>query len=196
MTDALVNGTLAGRGAGMSLSEQGRNDARELPEMLAGIAIARIYSSPLERTRETAKLISDRTNSPVEVHEGLNEFDFGEFTGKSFADLNAIRQWQLFNTFRSSTRMPGGETILDVQQRMVSAFEDIRRKHAGHTVAVVSHGDPLRSVIVHYAGMHLDHLTRLELFPGSVSILRVGDDQARIVALNCLPSLARTIEFR
>jgi probable phosphoglycerate mutase len=76
--------------------------------------------------------------------------------------------------------------MVEVQQRMVSEIERIRRDHPKGILAVVSHADPIKTVLAHYAGIPLDFILRLEISLVSVSILSINDYGARILCMNCL----------
>jgi len=118
------------------------------------------------------------------VCEAVNEIEFGEWTGMSFAELEPLPEWRRFNTLRSSTPIPGGELMLDVQARIVDRMECLRRMHPDSVVAVVSHADVIRAAIAHFAGIPLDLFHRLEISPASLSILSLDEYGPRILGLN------------
>src|SRR4051794_936171 len=110
-TDALGK-WLAGRQAGVLLNEQGQIEAGLLPARLAAVPIAAIYSSPMERAQQTAEPLSRNRKLDIHVNDQFNEIDFGEWTSKSFEELDRVPGWRDFNQFRSSVRLPGGESML------------------------------------------------------------------------------------
>lgn len=183
-THDLVGRTLAGRMDGVALSEQGRLESGRLADRLGGRAIAAIYSSPLQRAQETARPLARRTGLTVDIEPALNEFDFGAWTGREFASLEGDPLWKLFNTWRSGTRAPGGESMLEVQARIVGILEALHVRHTEDAVALVSHGDVLKAAVLHYLGMALDSFMRIELEPASVTVLELAHWGARIVTLN------------
>ena len=178
-----VGKAVAGRAPGVLLNETGRAQAERLSERLAGLPIEALYSSPLERARETARPIAERLGLEVRLAPELLELDFGEWTGLTFEEVRASAAWQQFNSFRSCTRIPGGELMLEVQARAVAALERLRERHAGWVVAV-SHGDVIRAAIAHYVGIPLDLVQRLEVGPASVSALSFDAGGVRILRLN------------
>jgi probable phosphomutase (TIGR03848 family) len=182
-----VGRTIAGRAPGVSLNADGRHQAEALASRLADLPIVAVYSSPLERAVETARPIAERKGLPVQPLEGLNEIDFGEWTGRTLAELNPVPEWQGFNSYRSGSRIPAGETMLEVLTRTLEEFERLQRIHSpGSLVAVVSHADVLRAAIAHFLGMPLDWLLRLELGPASVSIVELQSYGPRLLLLNSL----------
>jgi broad specificity phosphatase PhoE len=166
------------------LSEQGRAEAATLAERLAAAGITVIYSSPLERALETAGPVAARLRLPIEIRDGLGEVRFGDFTGRTMAELDRDPAWHKFNHYRGSTRAPGGELMLEAQARMVAELERIRESHPDGVVAVFSHSDIIRAAVLHYAGMPLDLFERIEIHPASVSVIELGDAGPRILKLN------------
>jgi probable phosphomutase (TIGR03848 family) len=183
---------LAGRMPGVHLSAQGQQQAQRLADRLATLPIVAIYSSPLERTMQSAKPLASRLNLPVEVSHGFAEIDFGEWTGKRFDDLAADPRWREWNSFRSSSRTPEGGLMLEVQSRAVAALHSMCRQHPEQIVAIVSHSDLIKAVVAHYLGVHLDLFQRIEISPASVSIIAVHRWGAQVLRVNDtgdLPSL-------
>ena len=80
----LGGGVLAGRTPGVGLTERGRAEIAAACERLAGEHIAALYASPLQRTRESAEIVSERLGLPIEFRDDLIELDFGEWTGTTF----------------------------------------------------------------------------------------------------------------
>jgi probable phosphomutase (TIGR03848 family) len=175
---------LTGRMAGVHLNEQGIKQAQHLAERLANIPIATIYSSPLERAIETAEPIAELHQLETIIQHDFIEIDFGEWTDCSIEELRNQKQFQLFNTFRSVTRIPGGELMPEVQARMISALQQLCFQHPNETVAVVSHADTIKAAIIYYAGIPLDLFQRIEISPASVSIIEVYEETARIILVN------------
>jgi probable phosphoglycerate mutase len=169
---------------GISLSELGRKQAAALPKRLARSGVSAIYSSPLERARETAAPLAAALGMEVGVREGLREMNFGEFTGRTIAELDLNPLWHRFNLSRSNTRAPGGELMLETQARMVAELERIRYADPDGVVAVFSHGEAIRSAVMHYAGIPLDLYQRIEIHPASVSTIDLFAHGPRIVRLN------------
>jgi ribonuclease H / adenosylcobalamin/alpha-ribazole phosphatase len=118
------------------------------------------------------------------VRENLGEFRFGDWEGRSFEELNQDSRWHQFNAARSAVRAPGGELMVEVQTRMRGEVESLRRKHAGEMVLLVSHADPLRSLIAHYLGIPLDLILRFDISPASISIVRFFGDSPSLLCLN------------
>jgi broad specificity phosphatase PhoE len=175
---------IAGRLPDVYLNAAGIAQAARLAERLARVPLAAIYSSPMERALDTARPVALHHGLEIQESDALVEINFGEWTGRSFSELEGERKWQQFNSFRSGTRIPGGELMLEVQTRVVTELEHIRERYREETVAVFSHGDPLKAAVAYYAGIPLDLSLHMELSPASVSVITVNDDGPKILLLN------------
>lgn len=176
--------TIAGRAAGIYLNTQGLVEADALARRLVAVRLDAIYASPLERARATAECIARPRGLSVQELGDVTEVHFGDWTGQSLASLDATVEWHHFNTFRSGARIPGGESVAEVQHRALRAVEQLCCRHPGATVAVVSHADIIRPVLAWFAGIPIDLAHRLEIAPASVSILELAEWGPRLVRLN------------
>lgn len=174
---------LPGRAPGLHLSERGVAQARLVSERLVGLPIDAIYSSPLERTSETAEPTATRLGLSVKYDDGLVECDFGEWTGAALADLSGLPQWRTVQHSPSSFRFPGGESFTRMQARMVGALEDLRAAHQGGVVVCFSHADPIKAAVAHALGTNLDLFQRIVISPASVSVIAYADGQSPAVLM-------------
>ncbi len=179
-----VGHSIAGRTRGVHLNARGQEQARQLAEYLAGRSIQHIVSSPLERARETAEPLARKLGLPIETSDNLLEIDFGDWNGKPFVELERLEAWKKWNAFRSGNRAPNGESMLEVQARVVGFIEASRRRFSEGSLALFGHGDPLRSAMVYYLGMPLDLLLRLEISPASITCFKIDDWSVRFQQLN------------
>jgi broad specificity phosphatase PhoE len=178
---------LAARLPNIHLNAQGRDEARRTAETLKSKGITRIVSSPMERARETAGALAERIGINIEVHEDVNEIAFGDWSGKAMTDLEAAPGWKLFNSYRSGTRVPNGELMIETQCRVIRLLEEMRTSEPGGTFAIFSHGDPIKLAIAYYLGVPLDLFTRIEIGPASYSLVRLEDYGPQILAVNVCP---------
>jgi probable phosphomutase (TIGR03848 family) len=175
---------LVGRRPGMELSETGRQQARALGMRLAEQPLAAIYSSPLERTIQTAVAIAERRDLEVQVRRELIEVDVGDWTGRDFDDLREDPLYVRFNRLRGTTPIPGGELVSEIQSRMISFLEGLRADGPDRPVAIVSHGDCIRCAVAGYLGLALDLIPRLQIDPASITVLRADDWGSQLLRLN------------
>jgi broad specificity phosphatase PhoE len=180
-----VDRLISGRMAHIGLTPEGWAQAERLAERLACEHLDAILTSPLQRARETAEPLARRHGLSPRIEEGLNEIASGAWEGREFVDLEQDVAWRRFNTFRTGTRIPGGELIVEVQARMASTLERLRSAEPDARIALVSHGDPIKAVLCYYMGMPLDLMLRLEVATASVSRLRITADEAQILCINC-----------
>jgi broad specificity phosphatase PhoE len=175
---------LAGRDANVHLSASGRLQGQRLGCFLKQLGIAKIYSSPQPRARETAEFLAELLGDSVKIAPQLDEIDYGEWTGRTFDDLRSIARWRDFNSLRSCTRIPGGELMIEVQARVLGLMESLCRRHPAMTVALVSHADVIRGGLAHCLGMPLDLVLRLEISPASISVVAMEQDGPRVLCIN------------
>ena len=143
-----------------------------------------VYASPLERTSETAAPIGRAVGHRVKVDKGLLECDFGEWTGGKLAQLRRRPEWSTIQHHPSGFRFPGGESFVEMQQRMVTAVERLAGAHRGAAVVAVSHADPIKAYAAHALGTHLDLFQRIVISPCSVTAVIVSDGAPVVLALN------------
>jgi len=181
---------LAGRTPGIGLSARGRSEIAAVADRFAQEPITALYSSPLQRTSETAEIIAERLDLPIGYREDMLELDFGEWTGLTFDDVRADERWRLWSTCRSIATVPGGESMRQVQERAVKALVELGQTHHDGTVVVVSHGDVIRAALLFALGMPLDLYARIEVGLASISSIRIDNSGLRVLAVNERPRLA------
>jgi probable phosphoglycerate mutase len=181
----LLGGDLiAGRTPEVRLSPLGHDQARRMAERVAKLPVQAIYSSPADRTRETASYLAERLALPVQLLENLYEIDFGDWTGRSLDELRQSERFRLWNSFRSGTWIPGGEVMIETQARIVTEMLRLRERHGDGCVALVSHGDVIKAAVAYFLGVPLDLFTRLEIGLASVSVIAIGDQGPWVLGVN------------
>jgi probable phosphoglycerate mutase len=179
-----VGRRIAGRAPGVRLNARGRAEAEALAEALGERRIDAVYSGPLERAMETARPLAERLGRTVRTATGLDELDFGEWTGRTLDSLAEDPRWRAFNEARGATRIPGGELMGEAADRAMAELSRFRREHPHGVVAAVSHGDVIRGMLLRCLGLPLDAVHRLEVAPASVSVVRAFEDGAQVVGMN------------
>ena len=172
---ALLGQVLAGSALDVSLDQAGRRQVAALAhEFSRRQRIGAVQSSPRRRTLQTARPIAERIGRPLEVEPALDEVDFGEWSGRGFAELADDPRWRAWNESRGKERAPGGESMAEVQRRVVGHLERMRTRHRGAMVVVVSHCDVIRAALLHYRGQPLDAYAGISVPPAAVTILRLS----------------------
>jgi probable phosphomutase (TIGR03848 family) len=179
-----VGDKLAGWTPNVHLNDKGRAQAEALAERLADRPIAAIYTSPLERSVETAQIMAAPHKTEVQIREGVGEVRYGEWTGQSLKELAKEDAWTVVQFCPSRARFPGGEAIREMQARAVTELDSIVADHPSETVLVVSHADVLKAALAHYAGLHLDLFQRLVVSPASLSVVAFTPMGPRLISLN------------
>jgi probable phosphomutase (TIGR03848 family) len=184
-----VGERLAGWTPEVHLNDEGRAQVETLVQRLAEVPLGAVYSSPLERAMETATPLARSHGLTVQVREGLGETRYGAWTGKSLKELKDDKLWPVVQVYPGGARFPGGESMREVQTRMVVVLDAIRDAHPEETVAIVSHSDPIGMAVAHYAGLPLDLFQRLTISPASITAFSFTTFGPRLLCLNHTHSL-------
>lgn len=180
-----VGAYLAGRAPGIELGDAGLAQARRLGMRLRAERIAALYCSPRERARQTAEAVAEACDAGIpQALDALDEIDFGVWSGRRFDDLNRERHWREWNERRSLARTPNGERMIDVQARALAAMESMAGEHQGATLALVTHADVIKAVVLYHLGLRVDDWWRLDIAPASITRLVVDAYGARLTGLN------------
>ena len=167
----------------MHLSETGRQQAErvavQLKERLS--LIDAIFTSPLERARETAEPTARVFGLEPVVDDAFVECDFGDWTGQKLTDLSKLPEWQTVQKTPSQFRFPGGESFVEMQDRVVAGIERAAAQFPGGVVACFSHADLIKAAITHYRGVHLDEFQKAKADPASITVIEFAESVARVV---------------
>jgi probable phosphomutase (TIGR03848 family) len=196
-TKANITGVLAGRTTGVGLDEVGVRQVADLGVRLAGVPLAALIASPLQRTVETAKALYGATPTtgeaasrpPLRKDIRLAEVKYGEWEGKHLSKLAKEPLWRTVQQYPSQVTFPGGESLRSVQARAVEAVREhdaaVRAEHGDNAVwAVVSHGDVIKAILADALGCHLDLFQRIGVDPASVSVVRYTSERPFVVRMN------------
>lgn len=171
----LLGKVLCGRMEGVSINAAGLGEARAAARRLQAESLAAVYTSPRQRCVETASCIGGVVGHKPVVAEALEEIDFGDWNGASFADLEGDADWDAWNSRRGSARPPNGESMAEVQARLDGFFAQLAERHPGESVAAISHSDVIKAALCRALDLPLDRYDRFDVNPGSISTLLVGD---------------------
>ena len=186
---------LYGRTPGISLDDRGRAQAEALASRLAPTRPTAIYSSPLERCRQTVEPLAAAARLEVHLRDELIEMDAGGWTGRSLSQLRRSKHWSTVQKEPSAFRFPGdGESFVEAHARVVTEAERIARRHRRGRVVVATHGDLVRILLAHYAGVPLDGFQRFGADTASVSIVATdGGGRAQVMLMNDTGDLDRFV---
>lgn len=179
----------------LSLNQEGETHARALALALKDDSLTAIYSSPLARAIETAWIIKEfHPSAPFFEEEGFVEMNLGEFDGMEVRDWIAHHQ-DFFNAWRNtpgSLRMPGGESLEEVQRRAVNALERITEVYpSGSTLLLCSHNFVNRTLLCYASGNPLDRFREFQQDPAALNVLYKRGEQLWIEIVNDVSHLKK-----
>jgi probable phosphomutase (TIGR03848 family) len=183
------SGVLAGRQAGVRLSDRGEDQAAGLVARLAGVPLHSVVTSPLERCRQTlAPLLAER-GLEATVEPGIVEVDYGQWTGRAIKDLGAEPLWTVVQQHPSAAVFPEGEGLAALQARAVAAIRAhdarVTAEHGPRAVWLAcSHGDVIKAVLADALGVHLDGFQRIVVDPASVSVVQYTETRPFVLRVN------------
>jgi probable phosphomutase (TIGR03848 family) len=183
--DFVKTGKLAGWTPEVHLNDEGKAQAEALGKRLAEAPLQVIYSSPLERTMQTAQAIQQHhPHLTIIPNTELGEVQYGDWQGMEISTLQKRKMWEVVQEYPSRAYFPNGETMRGVQVRAVDEIERLVERHPHMMVAVVSHADLIKMVLAHYLGMHLDNFQRIVVSPASISVLQLGHSRPFVAVMN------------
>jgi len=159
----LLGRVLAGRRIDAPLNQTGQLEARMLAFRLECEPVARVISSPRRRARETSGAIAEALRLDVEIAAELDEHDAGEWSGLAFDVLQSDPRWRRWNEQRGAMRPPGGETMAELQARVVGYLHDLRDRHPGEALVLVTHAEPIRAALMYARDIVFDSFLQVEV---------------------------------
>lgn len=177
--------------ADVPLNERGLLQAQALAKTVVGggpiAAVTAVYSSPLQRAVATATPLAETLGLLVQREAGLIEMDVGEMDGQTFPELQKrypdfLRRW--LSDELADVRMPGGETLREVQDRAWAAVESIRDRHSEETVAVVTHNFVVLTTLCRVLELPLAQFRHLRHDLAAVSLLELTPQRQVVLSLN------------
>ncbi len=209
---------LPGRAPGLHLSDEGRSQAERAAQRIAAlttmpegassakparkaasatptapVGATAVYSSPMERARETAAPIAKALGVKVLRHKGLVEADFGEWTGRKLTELNKLPEWAQVQRHPSGFRFPGGESFSEMQTRMTGAIHELVARHPGEIIVCASHADTIKAAVADAMGSHLDLFQRIVIGPCSITAITYTTTGPIVLAVNSMGDDLRTL---
>jgi broad specificity phosphatase PhoE len=186
--------TVSGRIPGLGLNETGRAQCRRVAERLRDRPVAAVYSSPLQRALDSAAILAHTLSAPLRTEFDLREVEFGSWTDRTVDDVSGDPAWRAFHEQRTTTTVPGGESMLAVQTRALACLTRLVPDHVGEAVVCVSHADVIRSVVAACLGFSLDAMVRLTLDPASITELCLGELPPSVIRVNDTAHLVSSID--
>ena len=185
-----ASGVLSGRLPNIHLSTKGQEQSENLSRRLGAFPIAQVRVSPMERCAQTiepwlnthARKVSPLVD--VIIDQGINEVDYGVWSGKKLSLLSRKREWRTVQESPSRMYFPQGEGIASMQSRAMTTVHELAQLPSTKVAMIVSHGDVIKSIVASALGMHLDEFQRIIIDPASVSIIDYSSIKPRLILLN------------
>lgn len=185
-----VGNRLAGHIPGIHLNPHGRQQAEELAHRLASIPLTAIYSSPLERTIDTATPLARVHKLPVKILPALTEINVGDWQGKSIPGLRRLSLWHSLHEEPARFSFPNGEGFADRQKAICSALEKlIEKANSRAIIACISHGDPIKLALAYFLGLELNNFQRIAIDPASASFVYFSGSSIRLGPINLVEDI-------
>jgi broad specificity phosphatase PhoE len=178
------------------MNEEGLAQARAAAAALAGAGIIEVLSSPLLRAIQTAEIIGEAFGVQIARDPRLSDFRVGRWEGMTYADIGATEEYKKYIDNPLTERIPGGESLLEVQARSVRAVEQtLADNPSGDAICVVTHAGVIRLLLTHYLGSTPANYHRIRVAPGAISILAFSDDRElpRVLAVNWCANLDQVL---
>ncbi len=177
------------------LNEEGKNQAHALALALKDEPLIAIFSSPLVRATETARLIKEyHPSTPLFEEQGLTEMDLGEFDGME-AEYWAAHFQNFFKKWRSNPaafRMPGGESLQEVQMRAINTLERITKLYPSEgSLLFCSHNFVNRTILCFASGIPLDRFRDFQQDPAALNVLYKKEGQLWVEVVNDVSHLKK-----
>ena len=177
---------LQGRGADLPLSAAGQAQAGRAAELLRERPIVAIYASPLLRARQTAEALSISLHLPVQLVNAIIEVDVGQWEGRDWGEIERTEPEAFHRFMEDPATWPyaGGESMGEVQRRVVPALDELLARHPGESIAVVSHNVVNRCYLAHLLGLPLARGRAISQENCGVNIIRRREGKTSLISLN------------
>ncbi|SDN96946.1 histidine phosphatase family protein [Acetanaerobacterium elongatum] len=170
------------------ITEEGASQLKYLAERFKNISFDKIYSSPLQRARKTAQAVNLYHNKELVLEEGIIEIDVGKLEGIPFAELYQLypEDVQVFINTPHLFKSPGGESMMQVYERMVTTLGRLVGENKGSRIVVVTHGCALQNYLAYALGYGQEGIQRAPIcLNTAVTHLRFTENGLPfVVALN------------
>jgi alpha-ribazole phosphatase len=172
--------------ADVALSETGRAQASSLAETLRGRSIDTVYASDLCRAVETAEIAVGTLGLKIQLEPAWRELSFGRWEGMTYDEIERDYplQLQAWLADRRQVAPPGGESLAQLNVRVQTVLQFLKRSHLDQTVLIVAHGGPVQVLLATALGLPCESFWQFRIDPGSLSELDLYDSGAILVRLN------------
>ncbi len=177
---------LQGQGLDAPLSQVGREQAKQTAAFLIARDIHAVYSSPLVRARETAEIIAEPRGFSVATVDALTEADVGRWEGRSWREIeeNDREEYGRFVESPEKYGYSGGESLPQVQMRVVPAMRRLMEQNLGRQIVVVTHNVVNRMFWAHLLGLSVREARSLSQENCGISVVRLRGGKMKLLTMN------------
>lgn len=181
-----VEKILAGRTPGFPLTDEGVRQAEYAAELLASMNISAIYSSPIQRAEDTARIVGEKTSVDVTIDERLTELDMGKFTGMGYDEIykNHGNVFLKFYNEELEIAHNGVETFVQVKKRIMAMASDAAKSYPDQNVVLVTHMDPIKAMLSIAWNLSSEILLEMIIANGSLNVFREDHDRLLVSGFN------------
>lgn len=181
-------GVLTGQTPGVSLSAQGRVQSQELALRLGKAKLSQLRVSPMQRCIETIEpwINAQRKfqSESLIVDHGVNELDFGDWTGRKISSVSMTREWVRVQKQASKAKFPNGESLKQVQRRARSSFDEAVSARGRGAIGIVTHADVIKVLVADLLNLHLDEFQKIVIDNASVTVFDYNKGKVKLLTLN------------
>lgn len=179
---------LAGRTPGVPLTEKGIEQAEKAAKFLEDLNISAIYSSPIERAKDTAEIVGKHNSVDVRIDERLIELDMGKFTGMPYDEIFSSHGNVFMKFYNGELEIAhnGVETFADVKKRVLGIVDHVIGAHPDENVVLVTHMDPIKAMLSTVVSFSPENLYELIIANASLNIFREYNRKFSISGINVM----------
>jgi probable phosphoglycerate mutase len=185
-----TNRVLAGRRPGVPLTLTGLEQSEKIAKFLKPFNISTIYSSPIERAKKTAEIVSEHNSLEIKTDERLIELDMGKFTGMPYDEIFEKHGNVFLKFYEGDLEIAhnGVETFVQLKKRILDMVDFVIREHNDENVLLVTHMDPIKALISTIMGLQANSLFELIIENASLTIFKEVQGKLTISAINVMDS--------
>ena len=179
---------LAGRTPGVPLTEEGVDQSEKAAKFLEEMNITTIYSSPIERAKNTAEIVGKHNSIDVRIDDRLIELDMGKFTGKPYDEIFSSHGNVFMKFYRGELEIAhnGVETFEEVKKRIRDMVDHVIDNHPDENVVLVTHMDPIKAMLSTVVSFSPENLYELIIPNASLNIFREYKRKFSISGINVM----------
>ena len=185
-----TNRVLAGRRPGVPLTLTGLEQSEKIAKFLKPFNISTIYSSPIERAKKTAEIVSEHNSLEIKTDERLIELDMGKFTGMPYDEIFEKHGNVFLKFYEGDLEIAhnGVETFIELKKRILDIVDFVIREHNNENVLLVTHMDPIKALISTIMGLKANSLFELIIENASLTVFKEEQGKLTISAINVMDS--------